>query len=176
MEFRQIELENTKFIFNTNFAGDPNNDPRFHSTARQGNIIIPDPNLAHELMDEGFNVKETRPRPGYEEEFEPQYFIAVKLSYNGRRPPKVYLVSGDAVPVLLDEDSVCEIDRLQENRSVANVNCLCNVYHNEDRDTKSLYINVMYVEQLIDDDPYAARYARHDDPEVQPPFDPDDNF
>ena len=176
MEFRQIELENTRFIFNTNFAGDPANDPKFHSTARQGNVIIPDADLAQQMIRDGFNVKETKPRPGFEDDFTPEYFIAVKLSFSGRKPPKVYLVSGNSTPVLLDEESVSEIDRLQENRSVANVNCLCNVYHNEERDTNSLYVNIMYVEQLIDDDPYAARYARRSEPEAEPPFDADDDF
>ena len=53
---RLVVLEDTKFIFKTNFAGDPNED-RFRSTKRRGNIIIPDIEMAQALLDAGFKVK-----------------------------------------------------------------------------------------------------------------------
>lgn len=145
-----IHLENTKFIFATNFSGDPARD-RFGSPARKATIIIPSEEQAMELMDMGVNVKRTKPKPGEEEGYEPTYYVAVRVNYNTNWPPKIYLVSGNASPVLLDEGSVSAID----NCYVLNVNAVLNVSNQA-----SLYVRTMYVEQEIESDPYAARYMR----------------
>lgn len=148
---RTIIIEDTRFIFDTNFSGDPKRDPKFHSSERKGNIIINNPELAQELIDEGFNVRETKPREGEEEGHVPTYFVAIKANYDSKWPPKIYLVSGDSEPVLLDEETVCQIDQI----SVENVCVELNVYNGS-----TLYIRTMYVEQGVGGDPFAARYAR----------------
>ena len=148
-----INIENTRFIFETNFSGDPSRD-RFRSTQRRANVIINDPDLAQELIDEGFNVRETRPREGEEEGFIPTYFIAIKANYDSKWPPKIYLVSGDSDPVLLDVDTVGQKDQI----SVDNVNVQLNTRYTENGN--SLYVRTMYVEQGVGNDPFAARYAR----------------
>lgn len=157
-ERRLISLENTNFIFRTNFSGDPERDS-FGSDARRANIIIPDHMLARELIDEGFNVKATKPKPGEEEDFVPTYFVAVKVNYDTDWPPKIYLVSGNSQPVLLDKETIEEIDKCY----VLNVNAILNPYENARTGAKSLYVRTMYVEQDIEDDPFAHRYARIDD-------------
>lgn len=153
MARKLIYIENTKFIFKTNFAGDPERDT-FGSDARKGNIIIPDYDQAMDMREEGFNVKETKPRPGYEDEFVPTYYVSVNCNYDTEWPPRVYLVSGDAEPQLLDEDSVGAIDKCY----VKNVNVVLNPYRNKRTGRCSLYVKTMYVEQNVDDDPFANRY------------------
>ena len=150
-----ISIEDTRFIFATNFAGDPERDT-FGSTARKANVIINDTRQVDELIEMGVNVRQTKPRPGFEEEFTPEYFVAIKVNYDTDWPPKIFLVSGDAEPVLLDEDSIGILDKCYVN----NVNVVLNPYTNNRIGTTSLYVRTMYVEQSVEDDPFAARYIR----------------
>jgi hypothetical protein len=154
-EKKLISIENTRFIFRTNFSGDPDRDT-FGSDARRANVIIPDPDMALAMREEGFNVKETKPRPDFEDEFIPEYYIAIGVNYDTNWPPKIYLVSGDAEPLLLNEESVSCLDMCR----VRNVNVVLNPYENSRTGRKSLYVRTMYVEQDVDDDPFANRYRR----------------
>lgn len=147
-----ITVENTRFIFETNFSGDPSRD-RYKSTQRKANVIVPE-NLARDLIEMGVNVRMTKPREGEEEGFIPVYFVSVNVNFDSKWPPKIYLVSGDNDPVLLDEESIEIIDRI----SVDNVNVILNPH--EWTDGVTLYVRTMYVEQGLNDDPFAARYAR----------------
>jgi hypothetical protein len=169
---RTIAVDDTRFIFATNFSGDPSKD-RFADSRRKANLLIPDPEQAKDLIKAGFKVRETRPRPDDDpNEFVPEYFVTVLLKYRNRAgqpvkyPPKVYLVSGNNEPVLLDEDSVSCIDSMR----VKNVNVILNPYEYDTvNNGLSLYIRTMYVEQDLDDDPYAARYrSRQEDYEEEP--------
>lgn len=153
-EKRLINIENTRFIFMTNFSGDPERD-NFGSDARKANLVIPSYEQAMDLIDQGFNVRSTKPRPD-DEDFEPTYFISVNVNYDTDWPPKIYLVTGDEEPLLLDEESVSIIDKCY----VLNVNAVLNPYENQKTGRKSMYVRTMYVEQDIEDDPYASRYAR----------------
>lgn len=152
-ERRLIRIENTNFIFKTNFSGDPERDT-FGSDARKASIIIPSETQATDLLNMGVNVKRTKPKPGDEEEFEPTYYVSVNVNYDTNWPPKIWLVSGDSEPQLLDEESVGIIDKCY----VLNVNAVLNPYTNQRTRRTSLYVRTMYVEQDIEDDPYAARY------------------
>lgn len=152
-EKKIIHIENTKFIYQTNFSGDPERD-RFGSSDRKANIIIPDERLAEELLDIGVNVKRTKPKASEDEEFEPVYFVPVKANYDSAWPPKIYLVSGDAAPRLLDEVSVGTLD----NCYVLNVDVVLSTYFNPMTNRTSLYIRTMYVVQDVEDDPFANKY------------------
>ena len=166
-ERKLISIENTRFIFRTNFSGDPDRDT-YGNDARRANIIIPDPDMAEALREEGFNVKPTKPRPGFEDEFVPEYYVAIGVNYDTKWPPKIYLVSGNADPVLLDEESVGSLDMCY----VRNVDVVLNPYTNQRTGRKSLYVRTMYVVQDIDDDPFASRYRRRmdEDDDGQLPF------
>lgn len=150
-----IRIENTRFIYRTNFSGDPERDT-FGSDARKANIIIPDYEQAMNLRAAGFNVKETKPHEDEEQDFEPTYFVAINVNYDTKWPPRIYLVSGDAEPVKLDEDSIDILDTCY----VLNVNAILNPYENSRTGRKSLYVRTMYVEQDVEDDPFASRYRR----------------
>ena len=162
-----IAVDDTQFIFATNFSGDPEND-RYQDTRRKANIIISDPNQIQKLIDCGVNVRSTRPKDDDVENFEPEHFVTIQLKYRNRDgspvkfPPKVYLVSGGKPPRLLDEEAVECIDHMY----VQNVNVILNVYnYDPDNNKSSLQIRTMYVEQRLDDDPYASRYASQIDTE-----------
>ena len=146
-----VSIENTRFIFETNFSGDPRRD-KFGSDKRYANIIVPE-ELAEELIDEGFNVRCTDPKDG---EYEKTYFVKATVNYDSKFPPRIYLVSGDNPPTLLDSESVCNIDTMY----IKNVNVILSKYYNAKIDKWSLYVRTMYVEQELDNDPFAARYRR----------------
>lgn len=160
-EKKLITIENTKFIFMTNFSGDPERD-NFGSDARKANIIIPDHEQARDMIDAGFNVKRTKPKPGEEDEYVPTYFVSINVNYDTDWPPKIYLVTGDADPVLLDEETIDILDKCY----VLNVNAVLNPYHNQRTGKSSLYVRTMYVEQDIEDDPFAGRYGRRNNEDV----------
>lgn len=164
MRTNLVIVENGKFIFDTNFAGDPKKD-RFGSDERKANLVIPDIDLARELIDDGFNVRLTKPRVGEEEGFVPRYFVKVKLNYKSTWPPKVYLVTDEDKSVLLDEESVACLDDIWVDR----VNAVLNRY--EGPNGKSLYVKSMEVYQKVDDDPISAKYRRRSrDEEEEIPF------
>lgn len=149
-----ITVENTKFIFATNFSGDPKRD-KYGNDARVGNLILNDPRIIDELIRAGFNVRQTQPKPD-DDDFEPTYFVKIRANYDSKYPPRIFLVSGDAEPVRLDEETVSEIDKCY----VLNVNVILNPYINKNTGSKSLYIRTMYVEQDVESDPFASRYTR----------------
>lgn len=164
MRTNLVIVENGKFIFDTNFAGDPKKD-RFGSDERKANLVIPDIDLARELIDDGFNIRLTKPRIGEEEGFVPRYFVKVKLNYKSTWPPKVYLVTDEDKSVLLDEESVACLDDIWVDR----VNAVLNRY--EGPNGKSLYVKSMEVYQKVDDDPISAKYRRQNrDEEEEIPF------
>ena len=162
-ERRLIHIENTKFIYLTNFSGDPSRD-RFGSNARKANIIIPDIMQARQLIDEEFNIRMTSPRPGEEEGFVPEYFTTIKVNYNTSWPPKIYLISGSAEPRLLDEETIGELDMCR----IRNVDVTLNPYRSPNASKGSFYVRTMYVTQDLEDDPFANKYWSNDD---EPPFD-----
>ena len=153
MAAETLIIRDTKFIFTTNFSGDPNRDT-FGSSARKANIIIPTEEQANDISALGVNVKCTKPRPGFEDEYEPTYFVPIKVNYDSKWPPNIYMVTPGAEPVLLDINTV----NLLDNVYVTNVNAELNVYRNEMRGTVSLYVKTMYVEQEPNDDPFASAY------------------
>ena len=67
--------------------------------------------------------------------------------------------------MLLDEESVSCIDQMR----IKNVNVILNPYEYDPvNNGLSLYIRTMYVEQDLDDDPYAAQYRRQEEYEEEP--------
>lgn len=84
---QKVSIENTRFIFTTNFSGDPSRD-RFGSNKRRVNLVLTE-DMAHHLMDMGVTVKQTRPNPEktYDESFLPTYFVRSTSTWSpsGRR-------------------------------------------------------------------------------------------
>lgn len=170
-----VNVDNTNFIFATNFSGDPARD-RFNDTRRKCNILIPK-TMVEELRSKGVTVKETKPREADDPAtFVPEYYVSAQVKYRKRdnslvkSNPKVYLVVGNNSPVLLDEDSVGCLDSIR----VKNVNVVLSPYAQDTANgvRVSMYVRVMYVEQDLADDPYADYYSRRN--EVNQDADPED--
>lgn len=156
MASKMIVIENTRFQFATNFAGDPEKD-RFGSSTRKGAIIIPDENQALELLDNGFNVKQTKPSADWlaehsEEKYESRYYVNIIMNFNSTWPPRVYLIKENGEDVPLGSETVGMIDDIW----VDNVTVVLNPY--EGRNGKSLYVKSMEVYQKVDDDPISVRH------------------
>lgn len=157
----RINIDDTRFIYTTNFSGDPKRDS-FGDSRRKANIIIPDEARAKELLKMGFKVKNTKPRKDdpNPEAFVPEYYVMVQTKYRKRDgepvkyPPNIYLVVPGNEPVALTEETVGCLDNIM----VKNVNVVLNPRQDENGEEYSLYVRTMYVEQDMDDDPYAARY------------------
>lgn len=160
---KTITIDNTRFIYQTQFSGDPQKD-RFGDARRKCNILIPDIEQVRDLIKAGFTVRETRPRQDEDlSEFQPEYFVTAILKYRNRNgmpvkyPPKVYLVNEKDEPVLQNEETISLLDDMR----IRNVNVVLNPYeYDTAKHGMSLYIRTMYVEQDIEDDPYADIYRR----------------
>lgn len=77
----KVNIDNTRFIFDTNFSGDPNRD-RYGSSRRRVNVVIPTEEQARQLIEMGLNVKQTKPNPNYiyDEPFVPTFYVPVTVN------------------------------------------------------------------------------------------------
>lgn len=94
---RPVLVENAKLIYR-NFAGNPDEYHR-DGGARSFCVILPE-DLADQMANEGWNVKQTRPKS---EDFDPVPYIQVKVAFNNY-PPKIIQVSGGRTTPLGAED------------------------------------------------------------------------
>lgn len=148
--FRNFAGEGTKF----NRAGD-----------RNFAIVIEDQETADALIDEGWNVKVRPPR---EEGDTPFMFLPVKVKFRVEEvetedgvdykvTPPVYLKSGEAEPVKLDEESIECLDQIDIERIDIDVR----PYNWEvnGKTGRTAYLYAMHVEQdLWERDRFASRY------------------
>lgn len=164
-ERRTIQVDNTRFIFRTNFEGDPQKD-KFGDSRRKACLIIPSEEQAKDIMKMGFTVNKTKPRQNDDPEtFKPEYYVTILVQYRKKDgnpvkyPPMVKLVQEDGHKTKLDENTIGILDDIR----VKNVNTVLSerIYGPGEND-RNLYVRVMYVEQRMDDDPYADLYG-HDD-------------
>lgn len=172
-ERRTIQIDNTHFIFRTNFQGDPQKD-KYGDSRHKACLIIPTVEQAKDIMKMGFNVSQTKPRQNDDPDtFEPEYFITILVQYRKKDgtpvkyPPKVILVQEDGSQVKLGEETIGTLDDIR----VKNVNVVLSerIYGPGEND-RNLYVRVMYVEQRMDDDPYADRYNRAKDEDEDEDF------
>lgn len=159
---QKVNIDDTRFIFATNFSGDPNRD-RFGSDKRRVNVVIPNKDLVDHLLSLGVNVRQTNPNPErtYDEPFVPTYFVPVTVNMNSQWPPHVYWITTTGKRLLCDIDTIGQLDYIR----VKNVCVQANLVEKRNSPGEySLYADVMYVEQDADPDPYAERYARYAEP------------
>lgn len=117
-------------------------------------VVIPNQELADELIDRGWNVKI---KERIDEE--PFRYLPVKVKFNGRGP-QVYLVSGNAHREL-SEDMVSIVDEI-DIRSV-NLDVRSYDWEVNGKTGRTAYLQSMEVIQEIDR--FAARYAEEESPE-----------
>lgn len=158
-----IAIDDTKFMFAPNLAGDPTKS-KFGAKTRTCTIVVPDPHQVQDLRDKGVEVFETSPREDDDpDDFVPTYFVRATLSYRNKYGellkylPDVYLVNADEEAVPMDEETVGTIDNIR----VTAIHVVLNAAPKKDKDGYTLYIKTMYVEQDFESDPYINRFKRY---------------
>ena len=81
-----ILIENAKLIFR-NFAG---REREYNSEGDRNFSVVLEPELARKMLDEGWRVKQLKPR---EEGEEGDYHLKVTVNYKKGRPPRVMMIT-----------------------------------------------------------------------------------
>lgn len=83
-------IENARLMFK-NFSGA---ESEFNAAGDRNFCVALEPDVADEMREAGWNIKELPPRPGYEDEG-PTYYIKVSLSYRFQeRAPQIVRFMG----------------------------------------------------------------------------------
>ena len=148
-----LQIDEVRIIYR-NFAG--RGDKYNREGDRNFAVLIPNEDLANELVERGWNVKIKPPRVDGEDPF---MFLPVKVKFNDRGPI-AYLISGNR-RVRLDEDSVGCLDDID----IRNVNLDIRPFDWEvnGKTGRTAYLQAIEVTQEIDR--FAARYAEEEYPE-----------
>ena len=142
-----LEIEDARIIYR-NFAGVGSKFNR--EGDRNFAVIIPNQEIADELIEAGWNVKIKPPREEYDEPF---MFLPVKIKFNNRGPA-AYIVSGDSV-TRLNEDTIGMLDEID----IASVDMDLRGYDWDvnGKQGRTAYLQAINVIQNIDR--FGARYA-----------------
>lgn len=157
MEIRHLnsgicQIDDARICFR-NFSGEASKYNR--EGDRNFAVIIPDQEIADEMIDRGWNVKIKEPR---EEGEDPFTYLTVKVKFNGKGP-HVYVQSGRSMNQL-DEDSVGMIDDID----ISSVDLDIRPYEWEvnGKTGVTAYLQSMKVVQNIDR--FAAALAEEESP------------
>lgn len=141
-----LVIENARIIFK-NFEG--RKDTYNKNGVKTFSVVIDDPDVAHKLMEDGWNVKMRKPR---DEDEEPRYHLPVTVSF-GNYPPRIFMVTGRA-KVQLDDITVANLDHSE----ITSADMVIRPYSwevNGDTGIKA-YLKTMYV--TIEQDEFADKY------------------
>ncbi len=137
-----ITIENAR-IFSRNFQGLPTAyNPR---GGQRTCCVALTPDMAQSLMEQGFNVKVSKPREGYEDQGD-AYYLPLEIKFEPV-PPKVFLIT-NGIRKILDEKTVKCLDYA----NITRVDLTINPYHwevNGNHGVKA-YIKTLAVTQLVD--------------------------
>lgn len=136
-----LQIDDAKIVYR-NFKGEGSKFNR--EGDRNFAVVIEDEDMADELAKAGWNVKIKPPK---DEDDSPFMFLPVKVKFNDRGPI-VYLKSGNADPVKLDEDSVKildEIDILSVDMDIRPYNWEVN-----GKEGRTAYLQSIFVIQEVD--------------------------
>lgn len=142
-----LQIDNARIVYR-NFTGEASKFNR--EGDRNFAVIIEDEETANKLADLGWNIKIKPPR---DEEDTPFMFLPVKVKFNDRGPV-VYLKSGSADPVRLEEEDIGCLDQID----ILNVDLDIRPYNWEvnGKGGRTAYLQSMMVTQDVDR--FAARF------------------
>lgn len=145
-----LEIEDARIIYR-NFSGAASKFNR--EGDRNFAVIIPNQEIADELMDAGWVVKIKPPRDEFEDPF---MFLPVKVKFNGRGPA-AYIESGGSV-TRLNEETIDMLDDID----IASVDMDLRPFDWEvgGKTGRSAYLHAINVVQNIDR--FGAKYASED--------------
>lgn len=136
-----LQIDDAKIVYR-NFTGEGSKFNR--EGDRNFAVVIEDEATAEQLTNEGWNIKVKPPR---DEDDTPFMFLPVKVKFN-ERGPAVYLKSGDADPVKLNETTIkCldEIDILSVDLDIRPYNWEVN-----GKTGRTAYLQSIFVVQDVD--------------------------
>ena len=142
-----LQIDDARIVYR-NFSG---TGSKFNREGdRNFAVVIPDQDMADELVNRGWNVKIKPPR---DEDDAPFMFLPVKIKFN-ERGPKVYLQSGEKT-VELDEEGIDCLDDVD----ILGVDLDIRPYDWEvnGKEGRSAYLQAINVIQNIDR--FGAKYA-----------------
>lgn len=142
-----LQIDNARIVYR-NFAGEASKFNR--EGDRNFAVIIEDQEIADKLVELGWNIKIKPPR---DDEDTPFMFLPVKVKFNDRGPV-VYLKSGSADPVRLEEEDIGCLDQID----ILNVDLDIRPYNWEvnGKEGRTAYLQSMMVTQDVDR--FAARF------------------
>lgn len=149
-----LQFDDCRIIFR-NFEG--RGDKFNREGDRNFALVIPNQEIADELIADGWNVKVKEPR---EEGDEPLRYLGVKVKFNDRGP-SVRLVSNGNI-VMLNSDTVGMLDHID----ISNVDMDIRPYDwtlQDGKSGRSAYLQAIVVHQEVDR--FAERYAMEESPE-----------
>lgn len=148
-----LQIDDARIIYR-NFRGEGGKFNR--EGDRNFAVVIPKQELADELLNRGWNVKNKPPK---DEEDSPFMYLPVKVKFNDRGP-QVYLRTGDRVN-RLDEETISVLDDV-DIRSV-DLDIRPYDWDVNGKSGRTAYLQSIEVIQEIDR--FAARYAEEESPE-----------
>lgn len=143
----KLSIEDARIIYR-NFKGE---ERQFNPAGKRNFcVVIEDPQLADDLLADGWNVKTRAP---FEEGDEPMHYLPVEVSYK-RRPPRITLISSRG-KTMLDEEAVEMLDYAD----IQHADIIINPYNWSMRDGSGVkaYLDVAYI--TIQEDVFADKYA-----------------
>ena len=145
-----LRIDDARIIYR-NFSGAPSKFNR--EGDRNFAVVIEDEETANILKEEGWNIKIKPPR---DEDDTPLMILPVKIKFNDRGPT-IYLKSGKADPVRLDETSIECLD----NVDILTVDMDIRPYDWEvnGKAGRTAYLQSIYVVQEVDR--FADRFSNN---------------
>lgn len=147
-----LTIRDAKIIFK-NFSGKPG---KFTPEGRRSfSVIIEDPDLVQQLIDDTWNVKSLRKRDDSDPD---RWQLPVAVNY-GPYPPMIYMIAGGN-KILLDESTVSQLDWAD----IIHIDMIIRPreYEIAGRKAVKAYLKTMYV--TIQEDELAGDYAYLDHP------------
>lgn len=151
-----LQIDDAIIIYR-NFAGAPSKFNR--EGDRNFAVVIPDQDIADELIKEGWNIKIKPPR---EDGDAPFMFLPVKIKFN-ERGPHVYLKTGSKINKLDEESVSCldDVDIMSADLDIRPYDWDVN-----GKTGRTAYLQSISVTQNIDR--FAARFAEEECPGEMP--------
>lgn len=160
-----IKIEGARLIYK-NFQGKPN---QFNSDGNRNFGVLIDPELADELMADGWKIKHLKPREDDPEGFE-QPWMPVKVKF-GKYPPIVVLITSRG-KTKLNEETIGQLDWT----SMKNVDLIIRPYNYPAMSGRpagvSAYVKSIYV--TANEDDLEMKYANIPDADANDSYDPDE--
>lgn len=146
-----VLMEGVRLVFR-NFTG--REGPYNNEGQRGFGVVLPDRKVAEAMMADDWNVKQFKPREDDEEGEEPEFWLPVKLKYDGVRPPRVVMITSRG-RTTLSEDEIEMLDWAE----ITNVDLIVRPYpwSVQGKTGISAYLQSLYV--TIEEDELEKKYA-----------------